>query len=105
MIRLLMIVGVVLCSMHLAEPASAHAVGHAVDSAAAFHLDSGTCDDHRQEPAKSAYGGHHHCPVAPDLRQMPADASALLARGLLFAAPALPLASRAPPPLLSPPLA
>ncbi|PKP86360.1 MAG: hypothetical protein CVT78_13870 [Alphaproteobacteria bacterium HGW-Alphaproteobacteria-17] len=100
MMRLLMILGVLLCSMHLAEPASAHS------SNTAFHLvtDSGEKDQH--EPASNVvHGGHHHCPVAPDLRQSAADADAALIRGLLFASLALQLTSRAPPPLLDPPLA
>lgn len=98
--RLLMILGVLLCSMHLAEPASAHATD------TAFHLvaDNGEKDEH--EPASGVvHGGHHHCPVAPDLRQPAGDAGAPLIREPMFAAPASPLTSRAPPPLLDPPLA
>lgn len=100
MMRLLMILGVLLCSMHLAEPASAHTTD------AAFHLvaDSGEKDQH--EPASGVvHGGHHHCPVAPDLRPSAEDADAALIREPLFAALALRLTSRAPPPLLDPPLA
>lgn len=100
MMRLLMILGVLLCSMHLAEPASAHATD------TAFHLvaDSGEKDQH--EPASGVlHGSHHHCPVAPDLRHPAADADASLIREPLFAAIVSPLTSRAPPPLLDPPLA
>lgn len=98
--RLLMILGVLLCSMHLAEPASAHASDNG------FHLVSDKGDNESQEPASNiVHSGHHHCPVAPDLRQSAADMDAPLIREPLFAAPAAPLASREPPPLLDPPLA
>lgn len=100
MMRLLMILGVLLCSMHLAEPTSAHANENA------FHLvaDSGETDQHKPSSGV-VHGGHHHCPVAPDLRQPAADAGASLMREPLFAAIVSPLTSRAPPPLLDPPLA
>lgn len=99
--RLLMIIGVLLCSMHLAEPASAHSTA----SEAAFHLSAGDDDQDRQEPASTlAHGGQHHCPVAPDLRATSADTTPHPARAPLFAAPATQLASRVLPPLLDPPL-
>ncbi len=98
--RLLMILGVLLCSMHLAEPASAHASDNG------FHLVSDKADGERQEPTSNiTHSGHHHCPVAPDLRQTIGDFQAFSSRELLFAAPVAPLSSRAPPPLLDPPLA
>lgn len=99
--RLLMIIGVLLCSMHVAEPASAHPTA----SEAAFHLSvDGDDDQDRQEPAsKLAHGGHHHCPVAPDLRST-SDTTPLPVRAPLFAGPVAQLRSRASPPLLDPPL-
>ncbi|MBJ7439335.1 MAG: hypothetical protein JHD35_09960 [Sphingopyxis sp.] len=100
MMRLLMVMGVLLCSMHIAEPASAHATDQA------FHIVPDAGHDDQQAPAPDmAHGGHHHCPVAPDLRTSVGDSPPPLTRGLLFASPALPLASREPPPLLDPPLA
>jgi hypothetical protein len=101
MLRLLTILGVLLCSMHLAEPAAAHAI----DDGNAFHLVVDQGDEERHEPANFVHGGHHHCPVAPDLRQAATDAGANLIREPLFAAIASRLTSRAPPPLLDPPLA
>ena len=98
--RLLMIIGVLLCSMHVAEPASAHSTA----SETAFHL-SAVDDDQENEPiSKLAHGGHHHCPVAPDLRSTSADTTPLPARSLLFAKPVTQLFSRVLPPLLDPPL-
>lgn len=100
MMRLLTIVGVLLCSMHFAEPASAHT------GEDAFHFAQDASDEERQEPAlQVAHGGHHHCPVAPDLRQTDAQGTEPWTRGLLFVGPTSPLTSRAPPPLLDPPLA
>lgn len=100
--RWLVILGVLLCSMHLAEPATAHETQHGE----ALHLATDKTDGDRQEPASAAvHGGHHHCPVAPDLRAAAADDALSLSRGLLFAARPSRLTSRAPPPLLDPPLA
>ncbi|SEH11550.1 hypothetical protein SAMN05428974_0253 [Sphingopyxis sp. YR583] len=99
--RLLMIIGVLLCSMHLAEPASAHS---STDDAA-FHLSIGETDKDSPEPAsKLAHGGHHHCPVAPDLGRAEAASVCAFARAPLFAAGAMQLPSRDLPPLLDPPL-
>lgn len=102
MMRWLMILGVLLCSMHLAEPASAHVDGdeHAV------HLTSTQDDGDSQPPASDIiHSGHHHCPVAPDLRNIAGDEAIVPAGDLLFAEPTSRLTSRAPPPLLDPPLA
>jgi len=99
--RLLMIIGVLLCSMHVAEPASAHSTA----SETAFHLSAGDDEQDRQNPAsKLVHGGQHHCPVAPDLRATSTDTPTQPARVPLFAAPVTQLASRVLPPLLDPPL-
>lgn len=102
MMRWLMILGVLLCSMHLAEPASAHVDG----DENTVHLTSAQDDGEGQPPASDiVHSGHHHCPVAPDMRN-PAEGEAMAPAGdLLFAAPTSRLTSRAPPPLLDPPLA
>jgi len=100
--RLLTILGVLLCSMHVAEPAYAHSSANE----AAFHLSVSDSEQDRQEPApKLAHGGHHHCPVAPDLRPTLTGTAPLLSRALLFAQPAAQFVSRTLPPLLDPPLA
>lgn len=99
MIRLLMLMGVLLCSMHFAEPVSAHSA----DSA--FHLVSDGGEPEQPETGEAVHGGHHHCPVAPDLRQTGTETGTHLIRERLFAAIMSPLTSRAPPPLLDPPLA
>lgn len=100
--RLLTILGVLLCSMHVAEPASAHSSANE----AAFHLSSGDDGQDEQEPStKLAHGGHHHCPVAPDLKVAGINTTPLPARSLLFMQPAAQLISRTLPPLLDPPLA
>ena len=101
LMRLLMIVGVLLCSMHIAEPASAHSTS----SETAFHLSAGDDEQDGQNPAsKLAHGGQHHCPVAPDPGGSLTSTEPHLARAPLFAAPATQLASRILPPLLDPPL-
>ena len=101
MMRLLMIVGVLLCSMHLAESASAHATS----AETAFHLAAGDGDGTDREPASNlAHGGHHHCPIAPDLRAAGPDEPWAFTHAPLFAANTAPLRSRTLPPLLDPPL-
>ena len=100
--RLLMIIGVLLCSMHLAEPASAHSGSQET----AFHLSIGDSDKDGDEPAsKLAHGGHHHCPVAPDLGPAASNTPSIFARAPLFATGSAQLSSRDLPPLLDPPLA
>ncbi len=99
--RLLMVIGVLLCSMHVAEPASAHSTS----SETAFHLTADDSERDRQEPASvPVHSGHHHCPVAPDLRATADDAGLAFAHAPLFAGAVTQLASRVLPPLLDPPL-
>ncbi len=101
MMRLLVVIGVLLCSMHVAEPASAHSTSSEV----AFHLSAEDSEPDRQEPASvPVHGGHHHCPVAPDLRSTACDAELAFAHAPLFAGAVTQLASRVLPPLLDPPL-
>ncbi|WP_260582493.1 hypothetical protein [Sphingopyxis sp. PET50] len=101
-LRFLVVLSVLICSMHVAESASAHAAG----DENAFHLVVDHGDGDEPEPAsKAAHGGHHHCPVAPDLRQAAGDAATAAVREPQFAAIVSRLTSRAPPPLLDPPLA
>lgn len=101
-LRFLMVLSVLICSMHIAEPASAHAAG----DENGFHMVADHSHEDNSEPgSKIAHSGHHHCPVAPDLRQTGNDQETLASREPLFAARASRLTSRAPPPLLDPPLA
>lgn len=101
-VRMLLIVGVLLCTLQFCEPASAHSV----DRDVGFSLDR---DDGKQEPGepakKIAHSGHHHCPMAPDQRQIASEAAPVLSRGPLFSAPVVQRPSRVLPPLLDPPLA
>ncbi|WP_439569637.1 hypothetical protein [Sphingopyxis sp.] len=101
MMRMLVIVGVLLCSLQFCEPASAHLADRDVSYAP-------DRDDGKQEPRepvkKLAHSGHHHCPMAPDQRQTVSEAPLALALGPLFAAPVVQRPSRELPPLLDPPL-
>ncbi|HET6526992.1 hypothetical protein [Sphingopyxis sp.] len=101
-LRFLMVVSVLICSMHIAEPASAHAAG---DENAVHLVGDHSHEDSGEQGSKVAHGGHHHCPVAPDLRQTGGAQGAVAVRDPLFAALASRLTSRTPPPLLDPPLA
>ena len=103
MMRLLVIVGVLLCTLQFCEPASAHFA----DQGAAYSLDRD--DGGKQEPSepakKFAHSGHHHCPMAPDQHLAVSEAPLPPARGPVFAASVVQRPSRVLPPLLDPPLA
>ena len=102
MMRLLVIVGVLLCTLQFCEPASAHIA----DQGTAYSLDRDGGKQVPGEPAKKfAHSGHHHCPMAPDLHQISSGAPRAMARGPLFSAPVAERPSRVLPPLLDPPLA
>ena len=100
-LRWLVMLAVLLCSMHFADPASAHATTN--DAAAHFFTDGDEPESGDPGPGLT-HVAHHHCPVAPDI-QAPRLADAPdAATAPIFAAPALPLASRRIAPLLDPPL-
>lgn len=101
-VRWLMILAVLFCSLHLSEPAFAHASDNAPTFLAGF---DGGGTDSREPHSKIAHAGHHHCPVAPAPWQAAPSAATAFASVAVFAASAVVLASRASPPLLDPPLA
>lgn len=101
-LRFLTVLSVLICSMHIAEPASAHTAG----DENTLHLVADHSHEDGGEPgSKVAHNGHHHCPVTPDLRQTGASQEVMAGREPLFAALVSRLTSREPPPLLDPPLA
>lgn len=102
MMRLLVIVGVLLCTLQFCEPASAH---FADQGAAYSRGPDGGNQEPGEPPKKFAHSGHHHCPMAPDQYQTVSEAPMPTARGPLFAAPVVQRPSRVLPPLLDPPLA
>jgi hypothetical protein len=98
-LHVLLIASVMLCGMHVAQPAWAH------DEAAHHQVDSDIDKDSGHEgSADPAHLAHHHCPAA--LHQ---DAGPLHDRArnrpLLFAAHAPPLGSLSQAPPLEPPAA
>ncbi len=102
MARLLVIIGLLLCSLQFCEPASANLA----DRDASTYLTRDDSQQEHREPAKKfAHSGHHHCPMAPDLHQISSGAPRAMARGPLFSAPVAERPSRVLPPLLDPPLA
>jgi hypothetical protein len=99
---MLVILGVLLCSLQFCEPASAHFA----DRDAGFSMDRDEGKREPIEPAKKfAHSGHHHCPMAPDQREAVNEAPPITARAPLFSAPVVQRPSRVLPPLLDPPLA
>lgn len=100
-LRLLLIVCVLWCGAHVAQPAWAH------DDAAHHRAEAAPVDEDRGHTgsADAAHAVHHHCPAA--LHQNAAAAPDVMICGapLLFAARAAPLASRSQAPPLEPPAA
>ena len=103
LLRLLLIVSVLWCGAHIAEPVQAHdAAAHRTLGAEPGHVD-GDPDDTRQGSAEHAI--HHHCPVASGHAAAATSCAVESGGAGHFAAPAAELASltRAPP--LEPPAA
>ena len=100
---------VVMCALHIGEPAQAHdGEGHPAYSAHDAHADhshAGEAPDDGDEPGKAAHASHHHCPVAPDLRGEAAGDPALAEASDPFARPTATLLSRSQAPPVEPPLA
>lgn len=99
-LRLLLIICVLWCGVHVAQPAWAHdeAAHHQAD-AAADEQDKGHVGS-----ADAAHVGHHHCPAALHQSAASLDYTAR-GRPLVFAARPMPLGSVAQAPPLEPPAA
>lgn len=100
-IRLLTMLCLLWCGLHIAEPAAAHggpvAEHQAVDTAPTNPSDT--------TPEQGTHAGHHHCPVAPDQSLADGACATTLTAATPLAPRAAALASltRAPP--LQPPAA
>ncbi|HET6525502.1 MULTISPECIES: hypothetical protein [unclassified Sphingopyxis] len=102
MMRLLVIVGVLLCTLQFCEPASAHTA----DQGAAYSLGQDSDERRPSEPAKKvAHSGHDHCCIASDQHQVASTAQLAPASEPPFSATVVQRPSRVLPPLLDPPLA
>ena len=103
-LHLLTIIAVLLCGLHIGEPAHAfEGVQHALTQADEREAgQSGTADP---TPAKAAHGGHAHCPVAPAHNDALEMGAIFLTRAV-FSLPAIAsLPSRSIAPLIEPPAA
>lgn len=103
LLHMLLVVCVLWCGAHLAEPVQAHDEGahHALEVGPG-HADSEPAGTHE---GGAAHAVQHHCPVAPDHEPAAQPCARDTGDAGHFAAPAAPLASltRAPP--LEPPAA
>jgi hypothetical protein len=100
-LHLLIILCVLMCGMHLGEPAEAHeGLSHSEYSESV-----GNDDGAPREPAKFGQGGHNQCPITPDQTGAPAVAQLLPVDAMLFASPVAVLHSLSQAPPLDPPLA
>lgn len=105
MLHLMVMLTVLWCGLHLAEPAHAHA-GIANELAyAEYDSPPGEDDASKKAPANAAHTGHHHCPVATDARSLGADGVVFPEDAVLFALPVTALRSMSQAPPLDPPLA
>lgn len=103
LLHMLLVVCVLWCGAHVAEPVQAH------DEAAHHALEAGPAHDDGEAPGTheggAAHAVQHHCPVAPD--QAPGAAVCAVDSGgaLHFAAPVAALASLSRAPPVEPPAA
>jgi hypothetical protein len=101
--RLMLIVSVLMCGAHVAEPVQAHdeSTHHALE-AGPGHADAEPDGAHE---GGAAHAVQHHCPVAPDLASAGGAGESEPGESAHFAAPAAALVSltRAPP--IEPPAA
>lgn len=100
-IRLLTLLCLLWCGVHVAEPAAAHGGPVAEHQA----IDAGQPSPSDSVPEQGTHAGHHHCPIAPDQRLAEAAAAPALGttRPVAAATDALASLTRAPP--LQPPAA
>lgn len=101
-IRLLTMLCLLWCGLHVAEPAAAHDVSGDTIVALAGAAPADPCDAGSE---RSAHAGHHHCPIAPDQRLAATTGAPDFTAGAPVTSPTAALASltRAPP--LQPPAA
>ncbi len=103
-VHILLLLAMIWSGVHASAPAAANESHHATDIH--LHADASPPDSGQDDgDTDRAHGSHHNCPVAPDLLLTGAQDMLRRTGSLLFARPASELASRAPPPLLDPPLA
>jgi hypothetical protein len=97
LLHMLLVVCVLICGAHVAEPVQAHdeAVHHA-RVAGPGHAEGEPAGTHE---GGAAHAVQHHCPVAPDQGAAAVACVVEPGKAMHFAAPAAPLASltRAPP--------
>lgn len=101
-LHLLIALSVLLCGLHLVEPAEAAGFlgsEHVAEAPGDCPDSSGEGSDHL------VHSSHHHCPVSPPLRDGLAAAGPIGADRLFFVRPAASLTSFAQAPPLEPPAA
>jgi hypothetical protein len=105
MLHLLVVIAVLMCGLHIGEPAFAydeadhHQIGQ--DAGQTSDSDEGSPKD----SGNVGPSGHHHCPMTPDPRDMAALSGITPAEALLFAHPVDILHSLSQAPPVDPPSA
>ena len=101
--HLVLIVTLLWCGLHLAEPAQAH--GAAEQAHAWTGVAVADADDCSSPGGAAGQEADHHCPMAPDLGVVPRVAGPMLPAVPATLIPTRALASRALAPPLQPPAA
>jgi hypothetical protein len=104
LLSLLIILAVLGCGLQLGEKETALevAIHHQFALDAPLHANDG--DASTGQPAKHADAGHHHCPIAPDLRSEPVLCAPVV-ETILTVRPVLVMPSLALAPPIEPPAA
>lgn len=104
-LHLLIILCVLMCGLHLGEPAEAHGGHLQTEHAQGATTDLGKDNEGPAESAKLGQGTHSHCPMTPDQTGAVAIAPAAPADMILFVTPVAVLHSLSQAPPVDPPLA
>lgn len=98
-LHLLTIMTVLMCGLHLGEPAQANALTDQLRHAALADVGPDDGEPTDQGTDKAAHANHHHCPIAAEQRALSAPRTLLLGDAILFVRPiaAMKSLSRAPP--------
>lgn len=104
-LHFLTIVTVLMCGLHVGEPAQAHALTDQLEHAARADVVPDDGDPADQGTDKAAHASHHHCPVAAEQKVPAASDILLLGDAILFVRPIAAMESLSQAPPVEPPAA
>jgi hypothetical protein len=104
-LHFLTIVTVLMCGLHVGEPAQAHALTDQLEHAAVADAVPDDGDPADQGTEKAAHANHHHCPIAAEQKAPAPSDNLLLGDPILFARPIAAMKSFSQAPPVEPPSA